>query len=81
MNPRVTIVRYKKPYKLILTFTNKEVREFVLSKYLAVPVYEILKDESFCKTARVFNGTVVWNESTDFDPDTLYLESKVLPRN
>ena len=81
MNPRVKIVRYKKPYKLILTFTNKEVKEFDLSKYLTVPVYEILKDETFCKKARVFNGTVVWNESTDFDPDTLYLESKTLPRN
>jgi len=81
MNPRVTIVRYKKPYKLILTFTNKEVKEFDLSKYLTVPVYEILKDETFCKKARVFNGTVVWNESTDFDPDTLYLESKTLSRN
>lgn len=81
MNPRVKIVRYKKPYKLILTFTNKEVKEFDLSKYLTVPVYEILKDETFCKKAKVFNGTVVWNESTDFDPDTLYLESKTLPRN
>ena len=81
MNPRVTIVRYKKPYKLILTFTNKEVKEFDLSKYLTVPVYQLLKDEAFCKTARVFNGTVKWDESTDFDPDTLYLESKTIPKN
>jgi hypothetical protein len=79
MNPRVTIVRYKKPYKLILTFSNKEVKEFDVSRYLTYPVYEVLKDEAFCQTARVFNGTVIWDDSTDFDPDTLYLESKTLP--
>ena len=42
------------------------------------PVYELLKDEDFCEKARVYNGTVIWDESTDFDPDTLYLESKEL---
>jgi hypothetical protein len=78
MNPRVTVVRYKKPYKLILTFSNKEVKEFDVSRYLTYPVYDVLRDEAFCQKARVFNGTVIWDESTDFDPDTLYVESKTL---
>lgn len=26
------------------------------------------------RKARVKHGTVVWDEETDFDPDTLYLE-------
>jgi uncharacterized protein DUF2442 len=80
MNPRVSIVHYKNPYKLILTFTNKEVKEFDLSNYLIYPVYEALKDEAFCSKAKVFNGTVMWDEYIDFDPDTLYLESKALPK-
>jgi len=61
---------------LIITFTNNEVKQFDLSGYLAYPVYNALKDEGFCKKAKVSNGTVIWDESMDFDPDTLYLESK-----
>ena len=78
MNPRIFSVRYQSPYKLILTFANQEVKEFDFMPYLNYPVYEVLKDESYCKKAKVFNGTVVWDEFTDFDPDTLYLESKPL---
>jgi hypothetical protein len=76
MNPRVLSVEYKKPYKLLITFSNKEIREFDFSDYLTYPVYSVLKDEAFCNKAKVFNGTVVWDDNTDFDPDTLYLESK-----
>jgi hypothetical protein len=78
MNPRVRSVEYKSKYKLILTFENSELKEFNLSPYLNYPVFESLNDESFCKKAKVFNGTVVWDDVTDFDPDTLYLESKLL---
>jgi hypothetical protein len=78
MNPRVTEVHYQSPHKLILTFTNKEVKEFDFSNYLDYPVYQVLKDESYSQKAKVFNGTVMWDEFTDFDPDTLYLESKAL---
>ena len=78
MNPRVSLVQYESPHKLILTFTNREVREFDFSSYLNYPVYEALKDETFSRKARTLNGTVVWDEFTDFDPDTLYLESRPL---
>lgn len=80
MNPRVKAVDYKSKYKLILTFENDEQKEFDLSPYLHYPVFELLNDESFCGKAKVFNGTVMWDDSTDFDPDTLYLESKTLAR-
>jgi hypothetical protein len=78
MNPRVSAVQYEKPNKLILTFSNREVKEFDFTNYLKYPVYENLRDEAFCQKARVFNGTVMWDEVTDFDPDTLYLESRGL---
>lgn len=79
MNPRIKKVVYKTPYKLILSFTDDEQREFDLSPYLSYPVYEVLKDESFCSKVKIVNGTLAWNEEIDFDPDTLYLESKPLP--
>lgn len=78
MNPRVEKVKYESKYKLILTFTNGEVKEFDFSSYLKYPVYEVLKEEVFCKKVKPFNGTAVWDDIVDFDPDTLYLESKLL---
>jgi hypothetical protein len=78
MNPRIKQAEYKSKYQLILTFENGEVKEFDLSPYLHYPIFEPLNDESFCSKFRVFNGTIVWNDETDFDPDTLYLESKSL---
>ena len=78
MNPRISSVQYQSRYKLILTFTNKEIKEFDLVPYLNYPVFEVLKEETYCRKAKVFNGPVVWDEFTDFDPDTLYLESKPL---
>jgi len=34
--------------------------------------------EPYCNKAKVFNGTVVGDETTDFDQDTLYIEIKSL---
>ena len=78
MNPRVDEVKYESPYKLVLTFTNREVREFDFRPYLTYPVYEPLQDEAFCHKVKMINGTVSWDSEIDFDPDTLYLESKLL---
>ena len=77
MNPRAQNIFYKSPYNLIVTFTNGEVKKFDLKPYLNYPVYEELKNESFCRSAKVQNGTVVWNDELDLDPDRLYLESTV----
>lgn len=76
MNPRAKNVLYKSPYNLIVTFTSGEVKNFNLQPYLNYPVYQNLKDESYCSKAVVQNGTVIWSEEIDIDPDRLYLESK-----
>ncbi len=76
MNPRAKNVSYKSPYHLIITFTNGEIKKFNLQPYLNYPVYNDLKNESYCSKATVQNGTVVWSEEIDIDPDILYLESK-----
>jgi hypothetical protein len=81
MNPRVLKVEYKGNYQLLLTFTNKEVKQFDLSTYLNYPIYEPLKDEAFCKKLRADDGIIVWDEYIDFDPDTLYLESELIFSN
>lgn len=75
MNPKAKNIIYKSPYNLIVTFANGEVKIFDLKPYLKYPVYQELKNESFCSKAKVQNGIVVWNDEIDLDPDRLYLES------
>jgi hypothetical protein len=75
MNPRAKNILYESPYNFIITFTNGEVRKFDVQPYLIYPVYLQLKNESFCSKAVVNNGTLLWNEEIDIDPDRLYLES------
>ncbi len=76
MNPRVLTVEYKGGYKLLVTFTNKEVKQFDLTDYLNYPIYEPLKDETFCKKVKAVNGVVQWDEFIDISPDTIYLNSE-----
>jgi len=76
MNPRASFVKYKPHYKLIVTFSNDEVKEFDLRRYLDYPVYEPLRDESFCSKVKVIDGVILWDDVIDIDPDTVYLESK-----
>ena len=80
MNPRVNEVQYQHPYKLLLTFSNGEVKEFDFKKYLSYPVYEKLQNSAYCITVKAYQGTAAWDEEIDFDPDTLYLESKAVKK-
>lgn len=59
-----------------LAITNGEVKKIDLLPYLDYPIYTDLKNESYCSKATVQNGTVIWSEKIDIDPDILYLESK-----
>lgn len=76
MNPRVKRVSPKQGRYLELEFTNCERRLFDVKPYLAKVIFSDLKEERVFNTARIFNGTVVWDNELDFCPDTLYLESE-----
>ncbi|AYQ35555.1 DUF2442 domain-containing protein [Runella sp. SP2] len=76
MNPRVKQVTPLGNYELQIVFSNHEVRLFDVKPYLNKGVFEELKDVSLFNSAKVFNGTVTWNNELDFCPDTLYIESK-----
>lgn len=69
-------MRYKQDYRLVVVFTNGEEKLFDLKPFLSYPVYESLKDETYCAKAKVQDGIVVWDAETDMDPDRLYLESQ-----
>ena len=78
MNPRVKQLHYQHPHKLLLTFNNGEVKLFDFKKYLSYPVYEKLNNPAYCVKVKAYQGTAVWDEEIDFDPDTLYLESEAI---
>lgn len=78
MNPRAKKVKYKSPYRLVVSFTNEETKIFDIQPYLQYPIYENLQDETYCSKAKVQNGIIVWDDETDMDPDRLYLESKFI---
>lgn len=75
MNPRVASVKTLEGYRLFLTFTNGEQRIFDMTPYLEIGIFRELKEISNFRTAKVFLGTVQWNNEQDLCPDTFYLES------
>ncbi|MGM9511958.1 DUF2442 domain-containing protein [Larkinella sp. GY13] len=80
MLPRVKQVEPMSDYRLSLSFTNGEKRQFAVKPYLNYTVYRSLAQWEIFKQVMVSNGTVCWGKDghIDFDPDTLYLESQIV---
>lgn len=75
MNPSVRKAEPKQGYKLIVHFSNDEVREFDVSPYLDKGIFAELRDDEYFKKVRVEFGAVEWPNQQDFSKDTLYLNS------
>lgn len=73
MTPDVVKVKVISPYGIEAEFETGEVRRFDMSPYLDFPAFSALKEYRLFMSARVENGTVVWNDEIDLSPDTLYL--------
>lgn len=79
MNPRIQqVVAIDDDHTMVLKFANGETRVFDMNPYLEFPVFSPLRDIGFFKLAKAAHGTVVWPLEIDFDPDTLFLESRSL---
>ena len=76
MNPRVTAVTALPGFKLGLIFSNGEEGIYDCSELLDFGVFKELKDETFFKQVKVWDGTIVWPHEQDICPDTLYLDSR-----
>jgi hypothetical protein len=74
--PRVKTVKPTNDYKLILTFTNNEVKIFDVTPYIERGFFKQLQEISYFKNVKPFMDTVQWQNGQDFCPDMLYLESK-----
>ncbi len=75
MNPRITDVKPLDGYRLLLTFTNGEQREFDMTPYLEIGVFKELKNESLFNSAKAALGTVTWQNGQDLCPDTFWVDS------
>jgi len=76
ITPEVVSVRALDDVRLEVGFGNGETREFDIRPYLEYPLFQPLKNPAEFRRARVAHGTVVWSDTIDPGPDTLYLRGK-----
>ena len=74
--PRVKALKIEDPYKLILTFTNDEVKIYDMQKYLDENPQDKLHDKKLFNTAYVSFGAVEWADDFSICADVLYTDSK-----
>ena len=75
MNPQVTRVTPQAHHRLLLEFSNGEVRLFDLTPWLDKGVFRALRDSPEFAQAQVVDGSVEWPGEIDLSFDTLYLRS------
>ena len=58
-----------------LHFTDGSCREINLEPYLHGPIFEEIRNEpALFREMRVENGTIIWPNGADIDPDVLYYD-------
>lgn len=80
MTPDVVKVRAFPDFKLEAEFADGAIRRFDIRPLLAYPAFSGLREGGLFMSAKVENGTVVWNDEIDLSPDTLYLRGEVVQR-
>jgi len=75
LGPRVLTATPTDDYKLILKFTNGELRIFDAQPLLGFAVFQPLANKSFFQSVKVAYGSVLWPQDIDYCPDVLYAES------
>ena len=78
---RVKDVKPTDDYKLVLTFTNNEVKIFDVTPYLEKGFFKQLKDKSYFKNVKPFMDSIAWQNGQDFCPDMLYLDSQSVSKS
>lgn len=75
MNPHVARLTPQAHHRLLLEFSNGELRMFDLTPWLGRGVFRALRDSPAFEQAQVVDGSVEWPGEIDLSFDTLYLRS------
>ena len=75
MNPQVTRLTPHGNHRLLLEFSNGEMRLFDLTPWLDKGVFRALRDSPEFAQAQVVDGSIEWPGEIDLSFDTLYLRS------
>ena len=75
MNPQVTRLTPHGNHRLLLEFSNGEMRLFDLTPWLDKGVFRALRDSPKFAQAQVVDGSIEWPGEIDLSFDTLYLRS------
>ena len=74
---RVKSVVPLEEYRVQLTFENNTLKEIDLDSYLRGPVFETIRsDIEVFRSMKVEDGTIVWDNGADIDPDVYYKEGE-----
>ena len=67
-------------YNLLLTFENGEKRQFDMTPYLNLGIFQELRDIKMFNTVKTNFDTIEWDNEADIDPEILYQESKKIDK-
>lgn len=76
--PQVIAVRPFPEYLLVLQFKDGELRVFDMEPMLWGEMFEPLRVKELFNQVRVEDGTIVWPNGADLDPEDLYASSNLL---
>ena len=75
MRPRAISVKPLNDYKLLVTFSNNEIKIFDVKPYLEYKQFNNLKNISISNTVKISGLSIEWIDGTDICPDELYNNS------
>jgi hypothetical protein len=78
MYPRIKNVKAQDDYKILLTFTNDELKIFDMKPYINKGFFKQLQNKNYFNTVKPFMDSIQWKNGQDLCPDTLYLDSKIV---
>ena len=78
--PRVKTLKIEDPYRLILTFTNDEIRVYDMKQYLDENPKDSLHNKKIFNTAYVSFGAIEWKNDFSICADVLYTDSQPLAK-
>ena len=73
--PRAVEVIPQSDYCVLVTFSNKEKRQFDVKPYLDFKPYNELKNNTLFNTVKVAGLSIEWLHGQDICPDELYYNS------